>query len=302
VSRGFIIAFPTTEGSFSPSHGTFAQDLVFTMGQVTALGTNTASSLYGHTDTMNCVMGHSMGGGAAILAAATASSGIKSLLAFAPAETTPSAISAATGVSVPSLIFAGNNDCVTPPATNQRPMYDGLSSACRQYIGIKGGSHCQMAGTSTTCSFGEGTCTPAPTISRAIQHAIIDTFMVPWLRYTLQGSCPDGAAFDARMAADTSVTPQSNCILCSTTGTSRWATTAAVTAHPNPANERLYINCTNERYNQLQLLSAEGRVQHSESWKPGKPILTEHLPAGLFIYKLSGPSVPMLSGRVLIAH
>lgn len=302
VSRGFIIAFPTTEGSFSPSHGTFAQDLVFTMGQVTALGGSASSPLYGHTDTMNCVMGHSMGGGAAMLAAATAGSGIKSMLTFAPAETTPSAITAAANVTIPSLIFAGNNDCVTPPATNQRPMYDGLTSACRQYIGIKGGSHCQMAGTSTTCSFGEGTCTPAPTISRATQHAVIDTFMVPWLRYTLMGSCTDGAIFDTRLATDTSVTSLSTCALCSPAATSVSTTAIAATVLPNPANNWMHILCTDKRYTYLQLLSPDGRILIAAPWLPGMNIPTEHLPHGLYLYKLSGNNVPAISGRVVIQH
>ena len=181
-------------------------------------------------------------------------------------------------------------------------MYIGLSSACRQYIGIKGGSHCQMAGTSATCSFGEGTCTPAPTISRATQHAIIDTFMVPWLRYTLMGSCPDGAAFDARMMTDTSVATQSNCTLCSSAGTPVQTTLAAFAVHPNPAHQWLQITCTDSRYTQVELYSVDGRLLVSESWIPGKRIATVHLPAGIVVYRLSGPSVPSVSGRVLVQH
>ena len=109
-------------------------------------------------------MGHSMGGGASFLAAQL-NSNIKTLVNFAPAETNPSAITAAASITIPSLIFAGVNDCVTPQNTNQIPMYNGLGSSCKTLISIIGASHCQMSNSNSLCNFGELTCTPTATIT-----------------------------------------------------------------------------------------------------------------------------------------
>jgi len=130
VPEGFIIAFPKTETGFTPSHSEFGKDMTFVISELAALGQNNSSFLYNRIDSMNCVMGHSMGGGSAFLAAQFSPS-IKSLLTLAPAETNPSAIQAAANLSIPALIFAGGNDCVTPPPANQIPMYDSLQSICK---------------------------------------------------------------------------------------------------------------------------------------------------------------------------
>ena len=110
VPNGYIMVFPKTEGSISPSHIDFGKDLSFLIDQMNALGNNSSSIFYNRISSMNCVMGHSMGGGASFLAAQI-NPNIKTLLNFSPAETTPSAIQAASSITIPSLIFAGVNDC-----------------------------------------------------------------------------------------------------------------------------------------------------------------------------------------------
>lgn len=113
VPEGFIIAFPKTESGLTPSHIEFGKDIAFVISELNALGQINSSLFYNRIDSMNCVMGHSMGGGSAFLAAQF-NPAIKTLATLAPAETNPSAILAATGLNIPSLIFAGGNDCVTP--------------------------------------------------------------------------------------------------------------------------------------------------------------------------------------------
>ncbi|MBK7966630.1 MAG: hypothetical protein IPK10_16055 [Bacteroidetes bacterium] len=149
-------------------------------------------------------MGHSMGGGAAFLAAQFDPS-IKTIATLAAAETNPSAIQAAASLSIPSLIIAGGNDCVTPPPANQVPMYDSLQSSCKTYVSINGGSHCQMADNNFLCSIGEATCTPQPTITRAEQHVVISNYLIPWLKYELKSDCASGAQFDSLITTDTSI-------------------------------------------------------------------------------------------------
>lgn len=211
--QGFILAFPKTEGSLFPSHSAFAADLAFVAAQLQVLGQSSTSLFYQRIDSMSCVMGHSMGGGAAFLAAQQSPS-IKAIATLAAAETSPSAINAAASLSIPSLLLAGGNDCVTPPSGHQIPMYNSLQSDCKTYISINGGSHCQMAEYNFYCAFGEATCSPSPAISRAQQHLVINRYLTPWLQSILKGDETAGEVFDSTLRVDPEVTWLKNCILC----------------------------------------------------------------------------------------
>ena len=237
--QGFILALPKTEGSFSPSHLELGKDLAFVISSLQDLGQNGNSIFFNRVDSTSAVMGHSMGGGAAHLAAELAPF-ITAVATLAPAETNPSAIQAAEGTTIPSLVIAGENDCVTPPAAHQLPIYEGLSSACKHYISIKGGSHCQMANYNFLCSFGENTCTPAPDISRDEQHLTLNKFLLPWLKFQLKGDCAAGESFDTLVLDDAAIVHQGNCDLCFVSGTT--ATTASeLRVYPNPFAAQLQI-------------------------------------------------------------
>jgi dienelactone hydrolase len=242
VPEGFIIAFPKTEAGFAPSHAEFGKDIAFVISELSELGQNNTSLFYNRIDSMNCVMGHSMGGGSAFLAAQLSPS-VKSLVTLAPAETNPSAIQAAAILNIPALIFAGGNDCITPPPANQIPMYSSLQSACKIFISINGGSHCQMADNNFLCSFGESTCTPQPAITRPEQHTIINRYLLPWLKYELKGDCFSGAQFDSLMTIDTSISFQKTCVLCNTTALHGYISTDEIEIFPNPFNDQIFIQC-----------------------------------------------------------
>lgn len=242
VPEGFIIAFPKTEAGLAPSHAEFGKDLAFVLSELNALGQNNSSLFYNRIDSMNCLMGHSMGGGSAFLGAQFSPS-VNALAILAPAETNPSAIQAAASLSIPSLIFAGGNDCVTPPPANQIPMYDSLQSSCKTIVSINGGSHCQMADNNFLCSFGEATCSPQPTITRSEQHIIINRYLLPWLKYELKGDCFSGAQFDSLISTDTSIVFQKTCLLCIPTSINEKTTPFNIEIFPNPFNDNIFITC-----------------------------------------------------------
>ena len=241
VPKGYIMVFPKTEGSLSPSHIDFGKDLSFLINKMNELGNNPSSIFYNRISSMNCVMGHSMGGGASFLAAQL-NSNIKTLLNFSPAETNPSAIQAASSISIPSLIFAGVNDCVTPPNTNQIPMYNGLVSTCKTLISIVGGSHCQMANNNFFCGIGESSCTPQPTITRTVQQNIINSYILPWLDYQLKGNCTQGNLFDNQIVVDNSITFQKNCIQCNSLDVDNSILRNQIVLTPNPAKDFITIS------------------------------------------------------------
>lgn len=165
VPGGVILVLPTTEGGLSSNHAAFGEDLAFV---TRALGADPAFA--GAAGALRGVAGHSMGGGAAVLAAA-ADPGLGFLVALAPAETNPSAIAAAATVGVPTLVLTGSRDCVTPFAAHAGPILSALASVSVRDVDLAGGSHCQFSDGNFTCSIGEGSCGGAAMIPAATQHA-----------------------------------------------------------------------------------------------------------------------------------
>ncbi len=204
VPHGFIVAFPRTEMKLFPSHIDFAKDIAFVLEEMGKSGKNPSSVFYNRVDSMNCAMGHSMGGGSAILAARFSSS-IRSLALLAPLNTRPSSIDAASELEIPSLIIAGKNDCVTPPEIHQVPIFSSLKSLSKIIITIKGGSHCQMADRSTKCRLAESICKPDPEITVKVQHAIVVKYLLSWLNFHLNGDLKSAGQFEAFLETDTSI-------------------------------------------------------------------------------------------------
>ena len=158
VPLGYVLAFPRTEGSLfpAPAHADFGLDLKLVEQRMQAENSLSTSIFYQHLSANAAIMGHSMGGGATLLAAQNNSS-IKTIVGLAPAETDPSAIAAAANVTVPAVIYSGSSDGVTPPADHHIPIYNGLSSDCKTFVSIIGGAHCYFANSNVNCDFGEAT-------------------------------------------------------------------------------------------------------------------------------------------------
>lgn len=211
AAQGYIVVLPSTEGSLLPNHGRFGADLAFLPGAMHALGAGGNSILSGHVAPASALMGHSMGGGAAILGAA-GNSGIQAVLVLAPAETNPSAVAAAAQITAPTLIIAANGDCVTPIAQHAQPMYDATGSDCKAFVDILGGGHCYFADPSTTCSLGELTCGPGITISRSEQHQAVLDVADSWLDRFVRGQVPAYAAFGDTLATSARYTSDVQCL------------------------------------------------------------------------------------------
>lgn len=210
VPQGYIVALPKTEGSLLPNHTNFGRDLAYVVSALQQAGTTTANLFNGKIAATSAVMGHSMGGGAAMLSVQYNAS-ITAVAGLAPAETNPAASGAAQQVNLPALILAGGNDCVTPAAQHSRLIYDNINSNCKWYLSINGGSHCQFANQNFNCSFGESTCSPSPAISRSSQQAIANEFLLPWLEYELKGNCSPWISKQSTIGADSRLTPVSSC-------------------------------------------------------------------------------------------
>lgn len=296
VPNGYIMVFPKTEGSLSPSHLDFGKDLSFVIEQMTVLGNNSYSLFYNRISVMNAVMGHSMGGGASFLAAQL-NPNIKTLVNLAPAETNPSAIQAAAVITIPALIFAGVNDCVTPPTTNQIPMYNGLISSCKTLINIIGGSHCQMANNNLFCGIGESSCSPQPTITRSIQQSIINSYVLPWLDFQLKGNCIQGNLFDNQIVADNSITFQKNCVQCNSLNNENLILMNKVILAPNPAKDFITVSGKVGETYLISVFDMSARLILAKKFTSETTIETSNISKGIYTYTIQNNSQNCSAGK-----
>lgn len=141
---GFIVIAPRSyESSLLPNHSQFANDLIDSLNFLAAQSA-VGTSLFFQAVNVNRfgVSGHSMGGGASLIAA-DREPRILAISNMAAAETMPSAIRAMTGITRPVQLIAGSSDGIVPPDSNQVPMYN-AGNAPRQAPTILGGSHCNF--------------------------------------------------------------------------------------------------------------------------------------------------------------
>ena len=243
VVRGFILAFPRTEGGLipGPSHGDFGTDLRQVSDKMLALNANASSIFNGKILQKAAIMGHSMGGGASFLAASN-NTNIETVIGLAPAETNPSAIAAAANVSVPALVFSGSADGVTPPADHHIPIYEGLTSTCKSFVSITGGAHCYYANTNFNCDFGESTSSANISITRAEQQTVMYSILDPWLDYKLKGICDSYSAFLLAIQSTPGTVNQTSCPSVPTVSITANGMILSSTAAGNPASYQWYLN------------------------------------------------------------
>jgi len=245
VPQGYIVAFPTTEGSFSPVHANFGADLAFLVTAIQSGGAAPAVPA-NQVAATSAIMGHSMGGGSSFLAAA-GNNNISSVVTFAAANTTPSSSAAAPQVTGPTLLFSGANDCVTPPAQHQDLMYNATAATYKTQISINGGGHCFFANNNFNCSFGESSCTPTPSITRAQQQSTVSLFLSAWLARFLKNDCAQAERFQDSLMAHSGITfRQSRSIACATNLNEIGMNRQQPVVYPNPFNSTIAVEQARE--------------------------------------------------------
>lgn len=282
IPFGFVVALVNTETGFSPSHENFGLDLAFVTHALQLESQNSTSILYNivHQE-REAIIGHSMGGGAAWLAAASDPL-IDAIVGLAPAETNPSAISAASSVNCNSLIFSGSDDAVTPPADNHQPIFDS-TTGCKTFVSLTGGSHCGFIDSGTLCDFGEPL---GGSLARADQQEAYLTMMTAWLRYFLNAECVEALYTDYVTAHSfVSADPLAACMLC---GNVDDVERNAVNIFPNPNQGTFSIQWKNEMFHTIEMFDAAGkRVLKQVITQQGFFNEAEKLNPGVYWVKLS---------------
>jgi pimeloyl-ACP methyl ester carboxylesterase len=296
VPNGYILVFPTTETSLSPSHGEFGKDIAYLVGAMKAEGQNSSSPFFNAVTNTSAVMGHSMGGGAAFLSVQHDPT-ITAIATLAAANTTPSAIQAAAGITIPALVLSGGNDCVTPPAQHQIPMYDSLISSCKSLVSITGGSHCQFANYNFNCYFGEGTCSPQATITPAVQQSTVASVLLPWLNYYLKNDCTAGTQFQNLLAAGSGITSQQNCTLACTATNENKLVQFSVAPNPVQRGTQFTISGKNLNTVSLEMRDASGKITPIKFYPTDKQISVSlnNISQGVYFVTVFSPEKTALS-------
>lgn len=176
-----VIATQTQTGLF-PSHSAFANDMRSALTWLEQQHASPQSSFFNAIDTAHFgATGHSMGGGATILAAA-ADARIVALAPMAPAETNPSAIAAMSSVPAPARLICGTQDTIVPTASNGQLMYDAAAGP-RQLLSILKAWHCGFVDTAPVGGIG----CDSGALTRAQQLAIVRRHLTSFFLLHLRG-------------------------------------------------------------------------------------------------------------------
>ena len=137
---GLVVIATESQAGLAPDHGQFAADLSATLTYLEEASADGSSWLREavRVDRFGA-SGHSMGGGASILATA-ADRRIRALANMAAAETRPSALEAMREVAVPVQLIVGSEDGIVAPASTQR-LYEAARPP-RLFTTLIGGYHC----------------------------------------------------------------------------------------------------------------------------------------------------------------
>ncbi len=262
VPEGYIVAIPKTEGTFAASHADFGLDIALVANRLRELNGDGASLFSGHVTPQAALTGHSMGGGASVLAAQVGD--FDAYVGFASAETNPSAVAAAANVAVPMLMFAADGDAVTPPADHQIPIYNAWASSCKALVTIEGGGHCFFASESAACDVGELLSGSTITITREEQQATMNLYMLPWLAFWLQGQEDAYAEFESLLEASAGVTYSLDC--AAPTGVATAYKASEIELFPNPCVREVRLqglleSASFQVFRPTGRMVAEGRLQ-----------------------------------------
>lgn len=284
VPEGFIMAFPRTEGGFAPSHGDFGLDLALVATRMQELNELPGNIFSGSVSDATCIMGHSMGGGATMIAAANFDA--QAVVGLASAETNPSAISAAEMSDSPFLIFSGGGDGVTPPEEHQIPIFNSSASSCKYHITISGGGHCYFANSNTNCDFGELFTSGGITVSRTEQQQTMNDYLLPWLNRWLKNDQDAYQEFLDLAFTDPRITYTEQCFSTSAADASD---ETPISLFPNPVSDVLFLqNTENIVLHSAIIYDAAGRIVFIREMNTAKEINVNSLPGGIYHLLLDG--------------
>ena len=293
VEQGFLVGLVDTETGFAPSHEDYAKDLVYLAEQGAQALADADAPLAAWIQGNVGLVGHSMGGGAAWLAASMAT--VSAVVGLAPAETNPSAIAAGGQITAPSLVISGSADAVTPPSSNHLPIHESVtSSPCKAWVNLIEGGHCGFADEGTLCDLGELLFSGMP---RDVQQQHAFTLVGYWLQFHM-GLDPAGLdAMDAYGVDHNDVEVDLACVVSFTSEASQ----ASLACFPVPASSLLTLQSPHPNAT-WQAWDLQGRAM-ALRWVAEGQLDIQAWPVGAYVIQATSPSGASLGAtRILVAR
>lgn len=295
VPKGYIVAVPETETTFTASNNDQGTDVAFSALSMSNESLNPSSLFYQRIGPI-AAGGHSMGGASAVLSV-NRNPNIISIVSLTPTSQPVngnfSILDTASTISLPALVVGASLDCITSVDNHVLPVYNALASDCKFFYNITGGNHCQFLQSDNLCESLEGNCGPPATISRAQQIKIIKKYILPWLDYTLKGNASSLSYFTDSLAVDTQITYVSNCINSATENMLK--VTDEMFIYPNPANGSFSVHfpmdfsTDGNRTAVLEITNALGEKIIYRKLTDSSESIQLHLPPGIYFACLTGP-------------
>ena len=158
AAAGWLVLLPDTENGLVADQAALAADMLLLADLARERPGDLPADLPAVAGPW-ALLGHSLGGGAAVLAAANGDPA--ALVALAPQERArPSMLARAGDVTAPALVVSGELDCITPPDAHHAPLHEALGAAPRAHAVLTGGGHCAFATPCEPCTGAESGCPP----------------------------------------------------------------------------------------------------------------------------------------------
>lgn len=229
---GLVVIATESQSGLSPDHAQFAADLSASLTYLEAANADGGSWL---EDALRIdrfgASGHSMGGGASILATA-ADRRIRALANLAAAETRPSALAAMPQVAVPVQLVVGSEDGIVAPASTQK-LYQAARPP-RLFSTILGGSHCGFQTNPFPIGCDRGSLPVAEQL--ALTKQLLTAFFLYYLAdsgdWEAVWGGPPGGDVRLRQTGEPGALPTATGAAATATGTAPGTPTAGPTAEP----------------------------------------------------------------------
>jgi Secretion system C-terminal sorting domain len=200
--KGFIIVMPLTEMGPVMNVDEFAKDLAFIASKIKDLRYDPASFFYKRHNSKSCIMGHGKGGSAAIVGVQYYPA-VTTMIALNANETGSGTISAASQVTMPAVIVAGGEDCVSPVATVQEAIFNAIPSNCKTFMNFTTIPRCTFAQEAGSCTATQVTCGGANPYAWQAVTTEATWVLVSFMRFYMKSNSPALDKFEWKLQQKT---------------------------------------------------------------------------------------------------
>ncbi|MFM7078740.1 MAG: hypothetical protein ACKOYC_02995, partial [Bacteroidota bacterium] len=165
--------------------------------------------------------------------------------------------------------------------------------------------HCQFANSNFNCTLGELTCTPAAAISRATQHSIVNSLIVPWLKFELENDCNAGLSFELLVTNPSGFTAQKNCYFCTVSGDAALDPFQELMVFPTISQGTFQIRNQSLDHVSIHATAADGRSIAVSQKAHGSSEVTLELKdatAGIYFLHFAGADGIKATSKVVVSH